>query len=235
MIIKALTLENFKGIHEPMRVEFKPITLLFGPNSAGKSTIVQALHYVREILERDNVDADRTVGADESLDLGGFSNLLHKHDLNLPMKFKFELSFPPLADYSGYFTMPAEALDLPEGRMNCGLELEIKWSNFLGSPLVTSSSVDVDGEHFAGIVCAEDGKRGITDINFKHHLLTTTEGRHDGGKVDNDILVAMITAIKWFSLFQDKVNCSSIDRFSLTLNWSRLFIDQQTAFLAMSS
>ena len=28
MIIKALTLENFKGIAEPVRIEFKPITFL---------------------------------------------------------------------------------------------------------------------------------------------------------------------------------------------------------------
>jgi hypothetical protein len=33
---------------------------------------------VREILERNNVDADRCLGADESLDLGGFRNLVHK-------------------------------------------------------------------------------------------------------------------------------------------------------------
>ena len=59
MKITAITIENFKGISEPVRVELKPITLLFGANSVGKSTIVQALHYVREILERNNVDADR--------------------------------------------------------------------------------------------------------------------------------------------------------------------------------
>jgi AAA15 family ATPase/GTPase len=58
MIIKALTIENFKGIREPVRVEFKPITLLYGPNSAGKSTIVQAIHYAREVLDRNNLDAD---------------------------------------------------------------------------------------------------------------------------------------------------------------------------------
>jgi AAA15 family ATPase/GTPase len=39
MILKALTLENFKGIREPVRIEFAPLTLLFGPNNAGKSTI----------------------------------------------------------------------------------------------------------------------------------------------------------------------------------------------------
>lgn len=71
MIIKALTLENFKGIAEPVRIEFKPITLLFGPNSAGKSTVLQALVYTREILERHNLDPDRTLLGGEWMDLGG--------------------------------------------------------------------------------------------------------------------------------------------------------------------
>jgi hypothetical protein len=31
MSITAITIENFKGIREPVRVELKPITLLFGP------------------------------------------------------------------------------------------------------------------------------------------------------------------------------------------------------------
>lgn len=61
MILKALTLENFKGIREPVRIEFAPVTLLFGPNNAGKSTVVQALHYAREIFERGNADPGRTL------------------------------------------------------------------------------------------------------------------------------------------------------------------------------
>ncbi len=61
MRLTAIELENFKGIGPRQRIELKPITLLFGPNSAGKSTILQALHYVREILERKNVDPDMTI------------------------------------------------------------------------------------------------------------------------------------------------------------------------------
>lgn len=224
MIIKALTIENFKGIREPMRVEFKPITLLFGPNSAGKSTIVQALHYVREILERDNVDADRTAGADESLDLGGFSNLLHKHDLNLPMRFKFELSFSPLADYSDFL---AKQVD------NAWLEFEIKWSNFLNAPLVFSTKTGLDGEYFGEIMCAEDGKRArIADINFGHHLLATEEVELDESKVDlKNLLAAMVTAIKQDFLFsKDKSEAESfVDKDPSVKLEPQLFIDQKTA------
>ncbi len=40
MPITAITIQNFKGIKGPARIELKPITLLFGPNSSGKSTVV---------------------------------------------------------------------------------------------------------------------------------------------------------------------------------------------------
>ncbi len=38
MILKALTLENFKGIREPVRIELSPISLLFGSNNGGTGT-----------------------------------------------------------------------------------------------------------------------------------------------------------------------------------------------------
>jgi len=44
VILKALILENFKGICQPVRIELAPLTLLFGPNYAGKSTILKAVH-----------------------------------------------------------------------------------------------------------------------------------------------------------------------------------------------
>ncbi|MBK1646717.1 hypothetical protein CKO25_19150 [Thiocapsa imhoffii] len=72
MILKALTLENFKGIREPVRIELSPITLLFGPNNAGKSTVLHALIYGRELFERGNTDPRYTEMGGETIDLGGF-------------------------------------------------------------------------------------------------------------------------------------------------------------------
>ncbi|MBF0231808.1 MAG: AAA family ATPase [Desulfamplus sp.] len=45
MSISSITLTNFKGISSSVSIPLKPITLLFGANSAGKSTILQALIY----------------------------------------------------------------------------------------------------------------------------------------------------------------------------------------------
>src|SRR3989304_2879742 len=140
--------------------------------------------------------------------MGGFSNLVNKHDLNLPIRMKFELSCPSLVDYSDFFTGKVD---------NAWLEFEIKWSNFLAAPLVFSSSVGVDGEHFARIVCAEDGKHArIADINFKHHLLAKSEVELEGENIRSPNLVsALIATIKKDFLFVD--------------NKIELFINQQSA------
>jgi AAA15 family ATPase/GTPase len=89
MRLDRVEIENFKGIGEPQAIELKPITLLFGPNSAGKSTILQALHYTREIL-RGNIDPDVTI-AGGLIDLGGFATLIHNHELGRTVRIKLSL------------------------------------------------------------------------------------------------------------------------------------------------
>src|SRR5689334_1203679 len=75
MTITAVTIQNFKGIgeaagmEEAVRVDLKPITLLFGANSAGKSSVLQAMLYVREVLARRNTDPDLTQLGGEFVDL----------------------------------------------------------------------------------------------------------------------------------------------------------------------
>lgn len=51
MPITSITIENFKGIGDAVTIPIRPITLLFGKNSSGKSTVLQALRYLREIYE----------------------------------------------------------------------------------------------------------------------------------------------------------------------------------------
>ena len=91
-LITAVEIENFKGIGRPMRVEFRPITLLFGNNSAGKSTVLHALCYAHEILSHRNVDVHETEIGGDRIDLGGFRNLVHEHDPARPVRLRFDLN-----------------------------------------------------------------------------------------------------------------------------------------------
>lgn len=111
------------------------------------------------------------------------------------------------------------------------------------APVLTTChlTTGLDGEHFARIVCAEDGKRTrITDINFEHHMMTNYEDKLDPvyllvstltKKVDvKNIEVAMARAVKMdFLISVDKSGAdSSIRRDPYVKLEPQLFIDQQT-------
>ncbi len=49
--ITAIEIENFQSIQRRTRIDLKPITLLFGPNSAGKSAVFDALELLQTLLD----------------------------------------------------------------------------------------------------------------------------------------------------------------------------------------
>jgi hypothetical protein len=189
--VKNIEIENFKGIGDRQTIELKPITLLFGPNSAGKSTILQALHYVREILERANIDPDVTI-AGGLIDLGGFATLVHNHELGRTVRLKFSLD---LSDEPGAEGLPLnlgsslgepEFSELPVRYLvgqseeykefalaqQAGLEIEVAWSELERAPYVSRFAVELDNAPVAAIVSPpQSGRAQLTEFNFSHPLL----------------------------------------------------------------
>jgi len=191
MYLTALTLRNFKSIGDkPVRVEFKQITLLFGPNSAGKSTIFQALHYLSEILERYNCDPGQTAHGG-SLDLGGFQNLVHKHDLSRSIIISVEFRLDD-HDYLGLSISLKEEDDLAEAEadqsfeplslLGCAhtdvskvsVELEIRWSDLESRAFVSNYAVEIENQPF-GTCTSQPGQpfSQINNLNFSHPMLRT--------------------------------------------------------------
>lgn len=201
MRLAAIELENFKGIGPRQRIELKPVTLLFGPNSAGKSTILQALHYVREILERKNVDPDTTI-AGGLLDLGGFKSVVYKHDFSQPVGMKLELDFSPFAsidhlpistegpdsvggDFTEldivYCSRGAPEDPLPPGALHSvSLDLELRWSNQHVAPYVARWAIGLNGLPLGAISSTpEEGRAILSELNSEHPLLASSSQDED--------------------------------------------------------
>ncbi len=164
MPITAITIENFKGIKEAIRVELKPITLLFGPNSAGKSTIVQALHYARELFDRENVDPGHTILGGKSIDLGGFRNMVHNHDISLSIRLGFDLDLLredlPIY-YNGIEYIGTDRLDMASSGYlidvatavtTATVTLTVSWSDQAGKAFISSYSIHVNCSELLTVV-----------------------------------------------------------------------------------
>lgn len=63
---------------EPTRVELAPLTLVFGPNSAGKSSLLSTLTLLRQTVVSDKPYQLRTRG--DLADVGSFRLAVHRHD-----------------------------------------------------------------------------------------------------------------------------------------------------------
>lgn len=105
-MLHGLELENFKAFGERARIPFAPITLIFGENSAGKSTILQALYLLKQTLERrDTGDLLLARTPNHIVDLGGFPEMLFDHDLERTLSIRVETSvdrrYPSLLSLSG--------------------------------------------------------------------------------------------------------------------------------------
>ena len=92
--LTSITIENFKGIGDAVTIPIRPITLLFGKNSAGKSTVLHALRYCEAILihvqNRSLFQIELSGGY--TIDLTDFPSLVYRHDLERKIRIRIEFS-----------------------------------------------------------------------------------------------------------------------------------------------
>jgi len=82
-VIKELWIENFKAIGAQQKIPLAPITLIFGPNNSGKSSIMQSLLVMKQTLELGR-SALFTQG--DMVDVGMFRDFVHMHEESRTVK-----------------------------------------------------------------------------------------------------------------------------------------------------
>lgn len=89
-MLRNLCIENFKGWKDTGSIELAPITVLFGSNSSGKSSIGQFLVMLKQtVRQSDRKTVLLLNGPQASVDLGSVSDIFYDHNINKNMKFNF--------------------------------------------------------------------------------------------------------------------------------------------------
>lgn len=80
VMLTELTLRNFKAFGDELQtLPMSKITLIYGPNSGGKSTVIQALLLLKQ-SDEDRRRAGALVTRGEYVDLASFRAMVHKHE-----------------------------------------------------------------------------------------------------------------------------------------------------------
>ncbi|MEI5716912.1 AAA family ATPase, partial [Acinetobacter baumannii] len=79
-MITNYSIENFKVFSEKNTFKFAPITLIYGPNSSGKSSIIQSLIVLKEsVLKNNYMNGLRS--NNNFFELGSYASVVNNHDV----------------------------------------------------------------------------------------------------------------------------------------------------------
>lgn len=94
MPVEAFRVQNFMGFEESGWIELRPITLLLGRNSSGKSAILRALLLLQQSLDGPPETGPLSFVKDEGFDYGDYGELVRDHDTRRTITFWFLCRLP---------------------------------------------------------------------------------------------------------------------------------------------
>lgn len=174
-MLTAIEIENFKAFGEKQRIELRPITLLFGPNSGGKSSVTHALHYLREVVLEGNVDAHHTWSGGAALDLGGARSFVHGRTMGPTIRLNAELALRggDLPLFVGRYSDDGECtelLDIQERMSGAAVCYEISTQ---GTPHLHAIHVEINGVAFASLVLTRGARSAtVENLNWNHPIIS---------------------------------------------------------------
>ncbi|WP_082097519.1 DUF3696 domain-containing protein [Demequina silvatica] len=122
----AAALTNFRAFEQTGRIDYAPVTLLFGRNSSGKTSILRAPLLLKQFLEQPPGREPGFSGAD--VDFGSYLETVHNGDPRRDISISAELDFRSLT-----IGLPRELASLFEGHPDSipgrfTFELTLHWN-----------------------------------------------------------------------------------------------------------
>ena len=146
-MITELRAQNFKSWQDTSKLQFAPLTGLFGANSSGKTSILQVLLMLKQTVERPpDWNEPLYFGNEESLvNLGNFGTVIHKHKQDLSLDISVSWKSSTVADinkYIRFYNLNVETLSSSQGDRD--RSEEISFSTNIARGVVNNSYYATD-------------------------------------------------------------------------------------------
>lgn len=168
-MIKTLFIGNFKAFAETQKIPVKPITLIFGANSAGKSSIIHSLALAHEAIRTGELDLFRTDLGGSSIDLGGFRQYIHRRQANRRMDWRLTLN---TAKFKGRLRELLDPISEITAGVTVGMPLDDMDQPLPGAePHVFSYELESDGKTLLRMSRRPAGHFALDLLPYKHPVL----------------------------------------------------------------
>jgi hypothetical protein len=141
--LAAFHIGKFKAFNQTQRIPIKPITLVFGPNSAGKSSFIQSLALAHEACRMPDrtLDIHHTQLGGRAIELGGFQQYVHRRDISQQVTWGIELNAEQLNANLASLCGNAKIIHF---QVDFGVLLDDQGKP-IGSPVANFMTISADG------------------------------------------------------------------------------------------
>lgn len=168
-MLTALHLGNFKAFADTQNIPIRPITLIFGPNSAGKSSIIHSLALAHEASRKGDLDIFRTEVGGSSIDLGGFRQYIHRRQANRRMEWGATFDTTKLSGRLGDLLKPVGTI---AAHITIGMPLDDEDKAVSGAtPGIISFELESRGEMLIRMSKRPDGNMAVDRLNDEHPVV----------------------------------------------------------------
>ncbi len=186
-MLTALRIGNFKAFAETQRIPVRPLTLIYGANSSGKSSVLHSMILARHAQETGDLDVHRTNVGGESVDLGGFRQYVHRREANRRVEWAMDLDTSSFKDRLAELFAPVKQVTM---LLNLGIGLDDQDHPLPESiPEIHTYELLADGQSLLRMSRRRDGKLQLDRLDHEHPvfrevikamvlLSTTTETVH---------------------------------------------------------
>lgn len=172
-MLTSIQIQNFKAWKDTGTVRLAPLTVIFGANSAGKSSLGHLLLALKQTtLSTDRRRAIHLGDGHSLIDLGTFKECIYKHDLGKPLSFSLTWKLRKGLTIED----PMQKNNRYKGDH---LELDVTLQAGKGDqPEVTALSYSLKDNDLTSLkILYGKGKKGNFDLFSKEYKFTRTKGR----------------------------------------------------------
>jgi predicted ATPase len=168
-MITSFHLGNFKAFAESQNIPVRPITLIFGANSSGKSSIIHSLALAHEAMRSGELDLFRTDLGGSSIDLGGFRQYIHRRQASRRMEWGLTLGTGKFTGRLKELLEPVASITL---NITTGMPLDDQDQPQQGTmPHVISYELESDGSPLLRMSRRPGNQMALDLLPYKHPVL----------------------------------------------------------------